>query len=120
MPGKGLLCLPGGFLEEENWAHGGARELSEEVDVKINPADLQPFWFASSFPRPNRVLLFGRLSSSLQLTKPFVPNEEVSERGLVFGPEGLDQIMAFPLHAEAIKKHFQEKGMKGSANFAVC
>lgn len=101
-PGKGLLCFPGGFLEEEDWTQGGSREVMEEVSVKINPDRLQPFWFASSFPQP-----LGRLSSPLEMTglETFKSNTEVLERGLVFGPQGLDEVMAFPLHAQ----HFQEK-----------
>jgi ADP-ribose pyrophosphatase YjhB (NUDIX family) len=53
---KGKLALAGGFLEEhETWAEGAAREVREEAGIAIDPAKLEPFWFTSTAPRPNRV-----------------------------------------------------------------
>ena len=41
-PGKGLLALPGGFLEQEEWLIDGAiRELQEETDIKLAPRQLR-------------------------------------------------------------------------------
>jgi len=58
-PQIGKLGLVGGFLEEhESWQHGGAREVREETGVIVDPARLETHWFASSEPRPNRLLLF--------------------------------------------------------------
>lgn len=120
-PRKGLLGLVGGFLEEhETWQQGGAREIREETGVIIDPATLEPFWYTSTEPRPNRVLLFS-------IAKPipasalgrFTPNDEVSERGLVFGPEGLGELCAFGLHVEAMRRFFRERDVRGAADYAV-
>ena len=43
----------------------------------------------------------------------FVPSSETSERGLVFGPEGLESVFAFPLHVEAVKRYFAANGVTG-------
>lgn len=107
-PGSGKLALVGGFLEDhETWAEGGARELREETGVTVDPATLAPFWFTSTEPRPNRVLLFS-LAPPLQATElgPFTPDHETAERGLVFGPKGLEDVFAFPLHIRAVTRFF--------------
>src|SRR5688572_7889878 len=58
-PGEGKLALVGGFLEEhETWAEGGVREVREETGVIVPPDGLETFWFTSTSPKPNRVLLF--------------------------------------------------------------
>lgn len=118
-PGKGKLAIAGGFLEDhETWQVGGAREVSEETGVTIDPAMLTPLWFTSSAPRPNRVLLFSvaaPLNASALGT--YERDHETSERGLVFGPDGLDDIFAFPLHAEAARRFFAERGITGDHGF---
>ena len=118
-PRSGKLALVGGFLEEhETWQEGGARETREETGVHVDAAMLSPFWFTSTAPRPNRVLLFslapvveaGALSA-------FEPNAETSERGLVFGPGGLDDVFAFPLHAEAARRFFTARELSGEHGY---
>lgn len=120
-PRKGLLGLAGGFVEEhESWAQGGAREVKEETDIDIDASKLLPFWFTSTEPKPNRILLFSVAppvdGSSLL---PFSGNSETSERGLVFGPEGLNGIFAFPIHAEAARRFFAERGISGNHDYVV-
>lgn len=114
-PRKGFLALTGGFLEEhETWQQGGAREVREETGVQVDAATLTSFWFTSTEPRPNRVLLFS-VSAPIPVEKlgAFTPSNETSERGLVFGPEGLDALFAFPLHVEAVKRWFASRGVTG-------
>ena len=41
----------------------------------------------------------------------FTPDKETSERGLVFGPDGLDEVFAFPLHAEAARRFFTARSI---------
>ena len=120
-PRKGLLGLSGGFIEEhETWAEGGAREVLEETAVIIDAKALVPFWFTSTEPRPNRVLLFS-VSPEIEGKdlQPFAPNSEVSERGVVFGPGGLDEVIAFPLHAEAARRWFAGRGVTGPHDFTA-
>lgn len=114
-PRKDKLALVGGFLEEhETWAEGGAREIREETGVIVDATKLTPFWFTSTAPRPNRVLLFS-VAPALDASAlgPYVKNAETSERGLVFGPDGLDEVFAFPLHAEAARRFFAERSLSG-------
>ena len=119
-PKKGLLALTGGFLEEhETWQQGGAREVREETQVLVEPASLTAFWFTSTQPKPNRVLLFS-LAPALEAAtalRPFQPTNETSERGLVFGPEGLDALFAFDLHVEAMRRYFSSRGISGGHRY---
>jgi ADP-ribose pyrophosphatase YjhB (NUDIX family) len=114
-PKKGMLALTGGFLEShETWQQGGAREVREETDVVISPDSLTAFWFTSTRPNPNRVLLFSVATPVARAAlPPFTPTNETSERGLIFGPEGLESLFAFDLHVEAVRRFFRERGLTG-------
>jgi ADP-ribose pyrophosphatase YjhB (NUDIX family) len=120
-PRRGKLAIVGGFLEEhETWQEGGAREVREETGVTIDAKSLTPFWFTSTEPRPNRVLLFS-IAAALDAEDlgPYVPDKETSERGLVFGPNGLDEVFAFPLHAEAARRFFAARGIDGEHRYVL-
>lgn len=114
-PGRGRLAIVGGFLEDhETWQQGGARETFEETGVRIDPGALEPFWFTSTEPRPNRVLLFSLAPTiAAESLAPFTPSAETTERGLVFGPEGLESVFAFPLHVAAARRFFAARGVVG-------
>lgn len=120
-PRRGLLALVGGFLEEhETWQVGGAREVREEADVAVDPGQLEPFWFVSTEPRPNRVLLFSVAPPMPQdALPPFSPTSETSERGAIFGPDGLDEVFAFPLHTQAAQRFFAQRGATGPHSYSV-
>lgn len=118
-PKKGLLALTGGFLEDhETWQAGGAREVREETGLQLEPSSLSAFWFTSTAPLPNRVLLFsvGTAIDSSTLP-PFTPSHETAERGLIFGAGGLESVFAFPLHLEAIRRYFDERGSSGQHRY---
>lgn len=118
-PGKGKLALAGGFLEEhESWQTGGAREVREETNIEIDASTLESFWYVSTEPKPNRVLLFS-IAQPVTQVAPFTPNSETQERGLVYGPDGLDEVMAFSLHAQAIRRYFQSRGQSGPHGFTT-
>lgn len=119
-PQRGRLALPGGFLEEhESWQEGGARELGEELGVAVDPAAMAPFWFASSAPRPNRLLLFSTAAAVDRGELPaFAASHEAEERGVVYGPDGLDALLAFPLHAEAARRWFAAHRIHGPHDYA--
>ena len=118
-PGKDKLALVGGFLEEhETWAEGGAREILEETGVKVDSTGLTPFWFTSTEPRPNRVLLFSLAPPIARAALgSFTQNTETSERGLIFGPGGLDEVFAFPLHVKAARRFFSEHTLTGAHDY---
>jgi ADP-ribose pyrophosphatase YjhB (NUDIX family) len=118
-PGIGKLALVGGFVEEtESWQHGGAREVREETGVLVDAATLEPMWYVSTEPKPNRVLLFGLAPRQPADSLPkFTSDSETSERGLVFGPGGLDDVFAFSLHAAAARRYFASHGVTGPHGF---
>jgi ADP-ribose pyrophosphatase YjhB (NUDIX family) len=121
IPPVGKLALIGGFVEEhESWQACAAREVREEAGVEIDPAALAPLWYASSEPRPNRILLFCA-APPLRAADlpPFVPNTEASERGLVFGPDDLGDLLAFSLHADAARRYFADRAIRGHAGFVA-
>ena len=120
-PKLGKLAVVGGFLEEhESYQQGGAREVREETGAEIDVGSIVPMWFASSEPKPNRVLLFSTASPIAVSALPaFHKDAETSERGLVFGPDGLDEVFAFPLHVEAARRYFAERGISGAHAFAA-
>jgi ADP-ribose pyrophosphatase YjhB (NUDIX family) len=116
-PGVGKLALVGGFVEaHESWQVGCARELSEEANVVIDPAGLRVLWVASTEPTPSRVLIFA-VSDPLAELPPFASNSETQERGVIFGPGGLDAHFAFPLHAEAARRYFATRGITRDHGF---
>jgi ADP-ribose pyrophosphatase YjhB (NUDIX family) len=120
-PRPGMLALVGGFAEDhETWQGATAREVREEAGVTIDPARLEPFWFVSTEPKPNRVLLFS-VAAALDggTLPPLVPNHEVSERGAVFGPDGLGDVFAFALHVRAAERWFASRGSRGPHAYAA-
>ena len=118
-PGEGKLALVGGFLEDhETWAEGGAREVREETAVIVAPERLVPLGFSSTEPRPNRVLLFSVADAQAAASLPaFLKNTETPERGAVFGPDGLDEVFAFPLHVQAARRFFASRGATGPHDY---
>ena len=114
-PQSGKLALVGGFLEShESWQQGMTREVREETGVGIDPATLVPLGYASTEPRPDRVLLFAE-SETLDAARlpAFTRSTESTERGLVYGPQGLGDVFAFPLHTRALERFFAERGVQG-------
>lgn len=120
-PQRGRVALPGGFLEaHETWQQGAARELHEELDVAVDPHAVEAFWFVSTDPRPNRVLLFGVAPAmDVRALGPFSPNTETVERGVVFGPDDLASVMAFPLHVAAAQRWFAAAGITGPHDYTA-
>jgi ADP-ribose pyrophosphatase YjhB (NUDIX family) len=108
IPPVGKLALVGGFVEDhERWQVCAARELREEANVVVDPDRIEPMWFTSSEPVPNRVLLFGVAPPiDARALPPFAANAEASERGAIFGAQEL----AFPLHVEAVRRYFRGGG----------
>lgn len=117
-PGIGKLALVGGFIEDhESWQVGCAREVREETGVLVAPASCRLHWVSSSEPRPNRILIFA-ITEAVDVLPLFVPNAETQERGVIFGPGGLDEEFAFSTHLEAARRYFADRGITGHHSFA--
>jgi ADP-ribose pyrophosphatase YjhB (NUDIX family) len=106
-PFRGQLALPGGFMEMyETFQQAAARELFEEAQIVIDPAEITELRVLSPPPPDTVVLIFGlarpRTSASLP---PFVPNNETSERVVVTAPQEL----AFPLATQVLREYFERR-----------
>jgi ADP-ribose pyrophosphatase YjhB (NUDIX family) len=104
-PGFNKFAFPGGFLEDEDVHVGGAREVMEEMGLDIDPTGLAPVYYGSSFPKPNRVLLFGYARPvALQQIQPKLRlTPETLEIGLIFGTGSLEEIFCFQVHINAAR-----------------
>lgn len=101
-PGIGELALPGGYVNrKEPWKVAGARELDEELNLRVHPNTIEDFAVRDALA-PNVILIFGLAPQINEELPPFVPNEEVSERVILRGGEKL----AFPMHEEIVALYF--------------
>lgn len=116
-PQIGKLTLPGGFLEpHETWQTGCAREVFEETQIEIDPTLLRLHSVASTTPDPKHVLIFA-LAPPTVITERFVTTPETTERGMISGPGGIDEVFAFPTHIAAIRSYFAMRGVAGPHQF---
>jgi ADP-ribose pyrophosphatase YjhB (NUDIX family) len=103
IPPVGELAFVSGFMDYgESWQESAARELQEEANVRVDPGELRPLHFVST-PDGGTVLLFATAPAiNAEDMPPFVPNDEASERKVIFECVPL----AFPLHNEVASKYF--------------
>ena len=103
IPPVGELAFVSGFMDRgESWQQSAVRELEEEANVRIAPEDLRPWHFIST-PDGGTVLMFATAPAiNAEDMPPFVPNDEASERTVIFDCVPL----AFPLHNEVATKYF--------------
>lgn len=110
-PQKGLLALPGGYLDRgESWQEGASRELREETGVEVDPDDLTLYDVLTA-PDGTLVIfgLAGKKRSEQRCLKPF-QSEECQEIIVVDDPHQL----CFELHVRVVSRFFSEKNLKGS------
>ncbi len=99
-PGRGLLALPGGFVEHgESWQSAAARECAEEAGVTVDPAEIALF-DAVSAP-DGTLLVFGIAPAATELPEPAATAESTGWE-VLRGPE----VLAFPLHTAAAARYF--------------
>ncbi|MFD4644528.1 NUDIX domain-containing protein [Lentzea sp. NPDC058436] len=103
IPPVGELAFVSGFMERgESWQQSAVRELEEEANVRIAPEGLRPLHFVST-PDGGTVLMFAAAPAiDVEDLPPFVPNDEASERKVIFERVPL----AFPLHDEVAEQYF--------------
>ena len=102
-PKKGMIALPGGFVDyTETWQEGAARELFEETNIVVDPGLVTDF-AVRSVGKGGPVLIFGVAPKvSSKLLPDFSPTNETLERVIV----SRGQELAFPLHAWAMEEFF--------------
>ena len=105
-PKEGMLALPGGYIEYEDWRAAMLRELKEEAQIELPATTNISVFDAHSVDEGKKLLLFGVASPILlsDLT-PFKPTAEASERVVLWKPEEL----AFPTHTQTLTKFFTAK-----------
>lgn len=101
-PRRGLLALPGGFVDlGETWQEAVVRELDEETGVKAAAGDVRLADALSG--DTGHLLLFGLLPErTAEDLPPAVVTDETDGREILLAPAEL----AFPLHTEAARNWF--------------
>jgi ADP-ribose pyrophosphatase YjhB (NUDIX family) len=105
-PGKGMLALPGGFVDYgESWQSACAREVFEELGIKVNVDSIRNFQIHSS-EDGRLILIFGIADVMSEINLPeFKRSEEAEERVICHLPVEL----AFPLHTKVLKEYFDSR-----------
>jgi 8-oxo-dGTP diphosphatase len=101
-PGRGLLGLPGGFIElGESWREAAVRELFEETTITADADDVRLFDVHST--PSGMILVFGLLPPRAVGDLPAVaPTPEATEWLIATEPLQL----AFPTHTRAMADYF--------------
>ena len=102
--GHNLWAFPGGYVGIEDVRQAAVREVFEELQIKVNPAELVS-QDVQSVPDGTKHLIF--LQAPMVLEEdlpPFIANGEVAERKII--THVAEVYWAFPLHRDQAKKFF--------------
>lgn len=101
-PSRGLLALPGGFVDHgETWQQAVVRELAEETGIPADPGQVRLADVLSD--TDGYLLVFGLLPlRDADGLPPFTPTAETTARQVLTAPAEL----GFPLHTAAARAWF--------------
>ncbi len=105
-PGKGLLALPGGYVNfGETWEQAAVRETFEETGLRLRAREVRCYRVLST-PDRRQLLIFGLAPEQSETRlKAFRANEETTGWELVSKPRRL----AFSTHTRVLKEYFAAK-----------
>ena len=106
-PGRGLWCLPGGFVNHDEEPAGAAvRECMEEIGAAVELTELLGLYHVPKTTATSiiGVAYRGRLAGGAKIA----PGPEMLELG-VFTPDALPPI-AFPSHREVLERYADAPG----------
>ncbi|MEO3821008.1 NUDIX domain-containing protein [Plantactinospora sp. B24E8] len=111
-PGRGLLALPGGFIEYgEDWRDALVRELCEETGL-LGEASAVRLFDVHSAPSGGTILIFGTLPEQDVASLPVsTPTAESTEWLVLTEPTEL----AFSTHTEVLARYLGQHGSTGPA-----
>jgi len=109
-PARGLLALPGGFIEHgEDWRAALVRELREETGL-LADADAVRLFDVYSAPSGGTILIFGVLpAQSADQLPASAPTDEATEWLVLTEPAEL----AFSTHTEVLARFLAEQDHAG-------
>ena len=102
-PGRGLLALPGGYINYgESWQAACAREVQEETGLSLDPERIREFAVHSA--PDGALLVFGLAAPLARAELPaFQLDAETLEALVIDQPQEL----AFSLHTAVVAAYFQ-------------
>jgi 8-oxo-dGTP diphosphatase len=112
-PGRGLWCLPGGFVDDhEHPEHAAGRECREEIGAAVVVTDLLGVFHVRRAQRPHLVVIGYR--AALEAGEQPVAGHEMDEVG-VFAPESLPPL-AFSSHRAIVEVWLaRRRGLTGAS-----
>jgi len=111
-PGRGLWCLPGGFVNQnEAPADAARRECREEIGAQVEITRLIGVYHIAKTAAPSMVGV--AYEARLSEGEAMVPGSEMSEVAF-YGADGLPPL-AFPSHREIVDDYFRSRASRAEA-----